>query len=139
MYTFLKLSLTLFQVPSRCPFIAPLYINAAHAAVISSATQNAFHTPAGPKPQSLESIHAAGIMTTTYLSRDMSRDGVPFPNPSSAPDEVTDTADTTNPAHIMRSAVPPAFIVDTFSVNIPISLFRDKQAHNCSSQHDSNI
>ena len=61
-------------------------------------------------------------MTTTYLSRDMSRDGVPFPNPSSAPDAVTDTADTTNPAHMMRSAVPPAFIVDTFSVNIPISL-----------------
>ena len=79
------------------------------AHVISSATQNAFHTPAAPAI--LLNIKAAGIIITTYLINDITNDGTPFPRPSSAPDATTDTVETTNPALIILSASPPLAMV----------------------------
>ena len=50
----------------------------------------------------------------------MTRDCVPFPSPSKAPEAVTDTEEMIKPALMMRSAVPPAAIVSAFSVNSSI-------------------
>ena len=49
------------------------------------------------------------------------KEGVPFPSPSNAPEEVTETAETINPAPMMRKAVSPAWIVASVWVNSPIS------------------
>ena len=57
------------------------------AAVTSSVTQNAFHTPSGPNARL--SRNAAGTIITRYLHSDIISDGTPFPSPSSAPEEVT--------------------------------------------------
>ena len=51
-----------------------------------------------------------------------------MPSPSSAPDEVTDTAEITKPIQIRRSAVLPMAIVSAFSVKSPMSL-AGKSAH----------
>mgnify|MGYP000113947879 FL=1 len=67
---------------------------------------NAFQTPTAPK--NLLSKNAAGMMTTTYRQREISKEGVPFPSPSNAPEDVTETAETINPAPMMRKAVSPA-------------------------------
>lgn len=75
-------------------------------AVIASVIQNAFQTPTAPK--NLLSKNAAGMMTTTYRQREISKEGVPFPSPSNAPEDVTETAETINPAPMMRKAVSPA-------------------------------
>ena len=88
-------------------------------AVITSVTQNAFQTPTAPK--NLLSKNAAGIITTTYRQREISKEGTPFPSPSSAPEEVTETAETINPAPMMRRAVSPAWIVVSVWVNSPIN------------------
>ena len=48
---------------------------------------------------------------------DIHNDGTPFPNPSSAPLHVTETADTTNPRLMILSAVIPVFIVSPLDVN----------------------
>ncbi len=80
-----------------------------------SAIQKAFHTPTGPKI--LLSKNAAGMMMTMYRHREMIRDGPPLPSPSKAPDEVTETEDTRNPALMMRSARSPALIVPGALVN----------------------
>ena len=69
-------------------------------AAITSVTQNACQTPTAPK--SLLSQNAAGRMTTTYRQREISKEGVPFLSPSNAPEEVTETAETINPAPMMR-------------------------------------
>ena len=72
-------------------------------AVIASVIQNAFQTPTAPK--NLLSKNAAGMMTTTYRQREISNEGVPFPSPSNAPEDVTETAETINPAPIMRTSL----------------------------------
>ena len=41
----------------------------------------------------------------------MISDGNPFPSPSSAPAEVTDTVDTINPALMILNAVSPSFMI----------------------------
>ena len=75
-------------------------------AVITSVIQNAFQTPTAPK--SLLSKNAVGIITTTYRQREISKEGVPFPGPSNAPEEVTETDETIKPAPMIRRAVSPA-------------------------------
>ena len=75
-------------------------------AEITSVIQNAFQTPTAPK--NLLSKNAAGMMTTTYRQREISKEGVHFPSPSNAPEDVTETAETINPAPMMRKAVSPA-------------------------------
>ena len=85
----------------------------------ASATQNAFHTPTGPN--SRLSKNAAGRMTTMYRHREITSEGVPLPSPSSAPEAVTETAETKKPALMMRSAVSPARMVSGVCVNRPIS------------------
>ena len=44
-----------------------------------------------------------------------------MPRPSSAPDEVVDTADTTKPMQMMRRALAPAAMVSGLEVNSPMS------------------
>lgn len=43
----------------------------------------------------------------TYLDNEMYIDETPLPNPSKAPEQVTDTEDMTNPRLMMRSAIAP--------------------------------
>ena len=43
-----------------------------------------------------------------------------MPRPSRAPEEVTDTEEITNPAQMIRRAVPPAWMVSGWEVNSPI-------------------
>ena len=50
----------------------------------------------------------------------MTSDGIPLPRPSSAPDEVVDTADTMKPRQMIRSAFAPMAIVSGFELNRPI-------------------
>ena len=67
-------------------------------------------------------------MTTRYRHREITREGVPLPTPSSAPQEATDTADTRKPPLMMRSAWAPTCIVSGVWVNSPISwLGRSRQ------------
>ena len=92
---------------------------AAMTAVMNSVIQNAFQTPTGP--MILHKSEAAGMMMNRYRNSEIMRDWVPFPSPSNAPEDVTETADTINPALMMRRAVCPARIVSGLSVNTPIS------------------
>ena len=62
------------------------------------------------------------MITIIYLKSEIHNDGRPFPSPSKAPDDVTDTADTINPILIMLSAVTPNLSVLGFAVNIPNSV-----------------
>ena len=62
-------------------------------------------------------------MITTYLDSDMNSDGIPLPNPSKAPEHVTETADTAKPQLMYLRAVTPIFIVSGFAVNNPISCY----------------
>mgnify|MGYP000385156239 FL=1 len=71
-------------------------------AVTNSVTPNDHHTPL--TSYILERINATGIIITAYLNTDITSDGSPFPNPSSAPEAVTDTDDTIKPALIILSA-----------------------------------
>ena len=95
-------------------------------AVTTSVIQNAFHTPVGPV--SLQRKNASGSIIAINLHRDIISDGMPMPSPSSAPDQVTDTAEITKPIQIRRSAVLPMAIVSAFSVKSPMSL-AGKSAH----------
>ena len=61
---------------------------------------------------------------------------MPFPSPSSAPEEVTDTADTRNPALIMRSAVPSGLYGGLTGSKEPYELSGDCQADNCAGDHN---
>lgn len=36
-------------------------------------------------------------MTTTYLDKEIIKEAIPIPSPSSVPEQVTETADTINP------------------------------------------
>ena len=51
---------------------------------------------------------------------DTPSDGAPFPSASSIPQHVTETAEKTNPAEIIRSAFTPMSIVSALEVNSPI-------------------
>ena len=88
-------------------------------AVIASVIQNAFQTPTAPKM--LLSKNAVGMITTTYRQSEISNEGMPFPSPSSAPEDVTETAETIKPAPMIRRAVFPIWIVASVWVNSPIS------------------
>ena len=88
-------------------------------AVIASVIQNAFQTPTAPK--NLLSKNAAGMMTTTYRQREISKEGVPFPSPSNAPEDVTETAETINPAPMMRKARRQRQMCIRDRVNSPIN------------------
>ena len=61
------------------------------------------------------------MITTIYLNKEITRDWVPLPSPSNAPQAVTEIADGINPTQMILSAVVPIFTVSGFSVNIPIS------------------
>ena len=69
-------------------------------AVTASVTQNACQIPTTPN-----------IRLNIYRQSEINKDGIPLPNPSNAPDEVTDTAETINPVHIILNAVSPAWRV----------------------------
>ena len=88
-------------------------------AVINSVIQNPCHTPTAPK--SRLKIKAAGIIRKTYRSREMAREGPPIPNPSSAPLEMMETEETTNPILIILRAVLPAAMVSALEENSPIN------------------
>ena len=81
----------------------------------SSATQKACQTPTAPKNRL--KINAAGIIITIYLQREITSEGKPLLSPSRAPQDVTDTADTTKPALIILKAVAPSFTVSLLFVN----------------------
>ena len=78
-------------------------------AVIASVIQYAFQTPTAPKM--LRSKNAVGMITTTYRQSELSNEGMPFPSPSSAPEDVTETAETIKQAPIIRRAVYQVKIV----------------------------
>ena len=64
-------------------------------AVITSVIQNAFQTPTAPR--NLLSKNAAGMITTTYRQREISKESMPFPSPSNAPEEVKAAAPFVTP------------------------------------------
>lgn len=86
---------------------------------MSSEIPKAHHTPIVPIKRL--NIKAAGIIKIKYRKREITRDGIPIPKPSKAPQEVTETDETINPVLIIRSAVVPAWIVSIFEVNRLIS------------------
>ncbi len=86
---------------------------------MNSVAQNAHQTPSAP--MTLLKRKANGIITIIYRRREIYRDGVPFPRPSRAPEQVTDTAETTKPRLIIRRAHTPFSKVVPWSVNNPIS------------------
>ena len=51
----------------------------------------------------------------------MAREGPPIPNPSSAPLEMMETEETTNPILIILRAVLPAAMVSALEENSPIN------------------
>ena len=77
-----------------------------------SVTQKACQTPAAP--QNRLKIKAAGIISRTYRSSDIVSDGPPIPSPSSAPEAMTETAETINPRLMIRRASLPAATVSGF-------------------------
>ena len=84
-----------------------------------SVIQNACHTPTASKKWLKRK--AAGIISTVYRSREITREGLPIPKPSRAPLEMTDTEETINPTLIMRKAMLPAAIVSGLVENNPIN------------------
>ena len=102
------------------------YIPAAMTAVTVSVIQKACQTPAAPRMRHRR--NADGMIMAAYLHREMSSDWNPFPIPSSAPADVTETAETTKPALMMRSAVFPLMTVSGLSVNRAIR-FPDASRH----------
>lgn len=88
-------------------------------AVTNSVTQNACHTPTASK--SRLKIKATGIINKAYRSREITKDGVPIPNPSNAPHEIMEIEETINPMLIIRRAVLPTAIVSALVENKPIN------------------
>lgn len=88
-------------------------------AAVNSVNQNACHTPSAPKKRLRK--NAAGIRITRYLHREINKDGIPIPSPSSVPEETTDTEETMNPALMIRRAVLPIRMVASLEVNRCIS------------------
>ena len=95
------------------------YRTYATTAVSPSVHTNAHHTPAASKKRL--NTNAAGMITATYLITEMTRDAIPCPNASKAPEQVTETADMINPRLMICRAVIPIVIVSVFSVKSPIS------------------
>ena len=89
-----------------------------------SVIQNACQTPV--TPVKMLSTYAIGIINKAYLKSEIISESVPFPNPSRAPVAVTDTADTTNPAHNILKALTPFNTVSEFCVNMLISISGNK-------------
>lgn len=77
----------------------------ASPAVMNSETQKAYHTPSAPMIRLNKK--AAGMMTTAYLRSDIHREGLPFPSPSKAPQQVMETADTIKPVLMICRALTP--------------------------------
>lgn len=88
-------------------------------AVNSSATQKECHTPTAPNMRF--KIYAAGTVITAYLINEIINEGIPFPRPSKAPEEITDIVEMIKPRLIILSALVPMAIVSVFEVNSPIS------------------
>ena len=86
---------------------------------MASAIQKACHTPTAPN--ALLSRNAAGTITRRYLIKEIIKDRVPCPSPSSSPLAVTDMDETRNPMLIIRREVHPAEMVSRLDVNSPIS------------------
>lgn len=109
--------------------VSLLYIIREKPAEMNSVAQKDHHTPYAPS--NLLNKNAAGIMTITYLSREIHRDGYPLPKPSRAPEQVMETAEMINPRLMICRAVIPIVMVSTLSVNRPIKRF--------GTSHDSSI
>ena len=99
-------------------FTVRRYTQKAKAAERTSVTQKLCQTPSAPSHKL--SSQAVGKITTKYREREMAKLGNPFPNPSKAPEEVTDTAEMKNPALMIRRARPPIWMVSGFWVKRPI-------------------
>ena len=89
-------------------------------AVINSVIQKECHTPASPK--NWLNTKANGTMMMRYRSKETARDSFPFPSPSNAPLDTTETEETMKPQEIIRSAEEPAVIVAVCVVNIFIKI-----------------
>ena len=88
-------------------------------AVMTSVTGNAIQTPS--ERNGRQSSKAAGIMMIRSRRSEIIREGIPALSPSSAPQQVTEIADTMKPRLIMCIACTPIVIVAGFAVKIPIS------------------
>ena len=65
---------------------------------------------------------------TTYRHKEIMSDGIPIPNPSSTPPEVSESEEKTKEILIIRKAITPASSVSLFLVKSPmISLGNTKQ------------
>ena len=100
----------------------------------TSVIQKACQTPVGPSWR--QSSHASGMMKMTYRQREMTSEAAPLPRPSSAPEEVVDTADTTKPRQMMRRAVWPMAMVSGLEVNRPSQRACNGQAEQGANGHD---
>ena len=69
----------------------------------NSANGKLIHTPTAPK--NLLKTKAAGIMIIIYLKSEIHNDGIPFPSPSKAPEDVTAIATDTITATLLIMAV----------------------------------
>ena len=72
------------------------------------------------KLQTFLYLPASGMMKMTYRQREMTSEAAPLPRPSSAPEEVVDTADTTKPRQMMCRAVWPMAMVSGLEENRPM-------------------
>lgn len=88
-------------------------------AVTNSVIQNACHTPTASKNRL--KINATGIINSAYLSKEITKEGLPMPKPSKAPHEMIEMEETTNPMLIILSAVLPAAIVSALVEKSPIN------------------
>jgi len=66
-------------------------------------------------------MKAVGTRTIRYRHREMAREGIPMPSPSSAPMEVTDTEERINPRLMICRAVAPMRMVSSLVLNRCIS------------------
>ena len=95
------------------------YSTYATIAVTLSVQTNAHHTPVTPMRRL--KTNAAGMITATYRITEITREAIPCPSASRAPELVTDTADRIKPRLMICSAMIPMVMVSGFSVNSPIS------------------
>ena len=59
----------------------------------------------------------------TFRQREMIREDPPFPSPSSAPEDVMETAEIKKPTLMRVSACPPRRMVSGLLLNSPISCY----------------
>ena len=75
----------------------------------------------------------------TFRQREMIREDPPFPSPSSAPEDVMETAEIKKPALMRVSACPPRRMVSGLLLNSPIScsgMARIKGGMNAKKKHN---